>query len=57
MNVESKAPQQTRAVPSRSIFNPKFKYVNAARTDVRRTFRKFRLLQQLQAAQQGASNG
>lgn len=36
--------------PSRHISNPKFKYVEAAKTDVRRTWRKFRLLQRVQGA-------
>lgn len=33
--------------PPRSIFDPKFKYVNSASTNVARTFRKARLLQRL----------
>lgn len=38
------------ATPSRHITNPKFRYVSAAHTDVRRTWRKFRLLMRLQRA-------
>lgn len=33
--------------PTRSILDPKFKYVPSYRTDIRRTFRKARLLQHL----------
>ena len=36
------------AVPSRHITDRKFRYVNSAKTDVRRTWRKFRLLMRLQ---------
>ena len=36
--------------PTRHITNPKFRYVEAAKTDVRRTWRKFRLLMRLQGA-------
>lgn len=42
----------TTAQPSRRIADPKFRYVNAASTDVRRTFRKFRLLQRIQRAKE-----
>lgn len=38
------------AIPSRHITDRKFRYVNSARTDVRRTFRKFRLLMRLRGA-------
>jgi hypothetical protein len=34
--------------PSRSILDPRFKYVPAHATDIRRTFRKARLLARLQ---------
>ena len=34
-------------MPSRHILDPKFKYVPAHKTDIRRTFRKARLLQRL----------
>lgn len=36
--------------PTRHITDPKFRYVSAAHTDVRRTWRKFRLLMRLQRA-------
>lgn len=38
------------AFPSRHVTSPKFRYVSAAHTDVRRTWRKFRLLMRLQKA-------
>lgn len=34
--------------PSRSILDPKFRYTDSAHTDVRKTWRKARLLQRLQ---------
>jgi hypothetical protein len=34
----------------RSILNPKFKYVPSYKTDIRRTFRKARLLARIQKA-------
>lgn len=34
--------------PPRSILDPRFKYRNAAETDIRKTFRKHRLLERLQ---------
>lgn len=37
-------------MPSRLCTDPKFKWSCAAATDVRRTWRKFRLLQRLQRA-------
>ena len=37
-------------MPSRLCTDPKFKYVPVANTDVRRTFRKFRLLVRIQGA-------
>jgi hypothetical protein len=42
-------------LPTRPITHPRFKYVPACRTDVRRTFRKFRLLARLQRAMGGAA--
>jgi hypothetical protein len=36
--------------PTRSILDPRFKYVPSYKTDIRRTFRKARLLARLQAA-------
>ena len=36
--------------PTRHITDPKFRYISAAHTDVRRTWRKFRLLMRLQRA-------
>lgn len=33
--------------PPRSVFDPKFKYTSAAATDVRKTFRRARLLQRI----------
>jgi hypothetical protein len=38
-------------LPTLPITNPRFKYVPASHTDVRRTFRKFRLLMRIQRAQ------
>jgi hypothetical protein len=37
-------------MPSRLCTDPRFKWYGAASTDVRRTWRKFRLLQRLQGA-------
>jgi len=34
----------SRAIPLRGCNHPKFKYLSAAATDIRRTFRKARLL-------------
>jgi hypothetical protein len=34
--------------PARSILDPKFKYVPAAQTDIRKTFAKYRRLQRMQ---------
>lgn len=34
----------SKAIPLRHCTDPKFKYTNAAQTDVRRTWRKARLL-------------
>jgi len=34
----------SKAIPLRDHNHPKFKWVNAAQTDIRRTFRKARLL-------------
>jgi hypothetical protein len=34
--------------PTRSVTDPRFKYVPASHTDIRRTFRKMRLLLRLQ---------
>lgn len=42
--------QQTIVYPSRLCTDPKFKWRCAAATDVRRTWRKFRLLARLQGA-------
>ncbi len=39
------------AIPTRHITDPKFKWRDSAKTDVTRTWRKFRLLQRLQGAQ------
>ena len=39
------------SAPTRRITDPKFRYVSSAHTDVRRTWRKFRLLMRLQKAQ------
>jgi len=36
--------------PSRPLTDPKFRYVNAAATDIRKTWRKARLLMRIQAA-------
>lgn len=36
--------------PPRSVFDPKFKYTPAASTDIRKTFRKARLLQRIRQA-------
>jgi hypothetical protein len=38
----------TTALPSRLLTNPKFRYVPAVKTDIRRTWRKARLLMHLQ---------
>lgn len=35
--------------PSRSILDPRFKYVPAHKTDIKRSFRKARLLARIQA--------
>jgi len=35
---------QSKAIPLRGYNDPKFKWVSAASTDIRRTFRKARLL-------------
>jgi len=35
---------QSKAIPLRGCNDPKFKWVSAASTDIRRTFRKARLL-------------
>jgi hypothetical protein len=35
---------QSKAIPTRLCTDPKFKYRNASQTDVRRTWRKARLL-------------
>lgn len=37
----------SRALPTRLCTDPKFKYRNASQTDVRRTWRKARLLMRL----------
>jgi len=42
MNEEIK--YSSRAIPLRGCNDPKFKWVGAAATDIRRTFRKARLL-------------
>ena len=42
MNAEIK--YQSKAIPLRGCNDPKFKWIPAAATDVRRTFRKARLL-------------
>jgi hypothetical protein len=42
MNEEIK--YSSRAIPLRGCNDPKFKYYSAAATDIRRTFRKARLL-------------
>lgn len=34
-------------MPTRHVTDPKFRYIDSARTDVRRTWRKFRLLMRL----------
>ena len=44
------APAQRVTVPTRRITNPKFKWRDSAKTDVTRTWRKFRLLQRIQGA-------
>ena len=46
----SQPPVLRVATPSRHVTSPKFRYVSAAHTDVRRTWRKFRLLMRLQRA-------
>jgi hypothetical protein len=40
-------------MPTRLSTDPKFKYINAASTDVRRTWRKARLLMRIQRRPQG----
>lgn len=37
-------------MPSRPLTDPRFRYIDASRTDVRRTWRKARLLMRLQGA-------
>lgn len=37
-------------MPTRHVTHPKFQYVPVAQTDIRRTWRKFRLLQRIQAS-------
>ena len=44
--IEAKQPR-SRVEPTRHVSNPKFKYINAASTDIKRTFRKARLLMRL----------
>ena len=41
---------QTIVYPTRLCTDPKFKWRDSAKTDVTRTWRKFRLLQRLQGA-------
>jgi hypothetical protein len=43
------------STPSRRIDDPKFKYIPAAKTDVRRTWRKARLLIRIQQRAQEAA--
>lgn len=52
MNITQKlAPAGAKVtLPSHHVTHPKFKYVPVAQTDVRRTFRKFRLLARIQGA-------
>lgn len=38
--------------PTRPITDPRFRYTNSANTDIRKTFRKARLLQRIQGQQQ-----
>lgn len=38
--------------PTRPITDPRFRYTNAANTDIRKTFRKARLLQRIQQGKQ-----
>lgn len=45
----------TLTMPTRSILDPKYKYVPSAHTDIRKTWRKARLLLRLQALKTGAS--
>ena len=35
---------RSKAIPLRGCNDPKFKWINSAQTDIRRTFRKARLL-------------
>jgi hypothetical protein len=49
VNAYNNAPAGAKVtMPSRHCTDPKFKWRCAAATDVRRTWRKFRLLQRLQ---------
>lgn len=47
---QAAAPAQRVTVPTRHITDPKFKWRDSAKTDVTRTWRKFRLLKRLQGA-------
>jgi len=42
------APAKSVTLPTRHITDPKFKWRDSTKTDVARTWRKFRLLQRLQ---------
>lgn len=51
MHTQQHAPAGAKVtMPSRLVTDPKFKWRDSAKTDVTRTWRKFRLLARLQGA-------
>lgn len=50
MQITFVEPTSKLTMPSRPITDPRFKWRDSAKTDVTRTWRKFRLLQRIQGA-------